>query len=223
MSLAFDTNLADPDLIPNVAGPPHALFAAWRERDPVHWNPPPAAYRSPTPGMSIDKGFWVLTRYQDVFEASRDQDLFSSHVGGPIIWDYAPDLLARQQAGLMGMPVEQHTQIKRLVMTPFSNKAITAFEPEIARVAREIVDDVAAQGQCEFIFDVASRLPVYTFCVLMGIPEADRDKIFRLGNAAADVESEKTREMDPGPQLFAYAWELAEAKRLNPDDSMMSA
>jgi cytochrome P450 len=221
MTLAFETNLVNPDLIPSHAGPPHALFAAWRARDPVHWNPAPENYHPL--GYGLTQGFWVLTGYQDVFDASRDQELFSSHVGSPVIWDVEGEQLAQQQAGLMAMTPDQHSQMKRLILPPFAVRAISEFEPQIERAAREIIDGVAAKGSCEFVFDVASKLPVYTFCTVMGIPEADRDHIFNLGNAAADVESGRAVEMEVGPQLFAYAWQLAEAKRQTPDASIMSA
>jgi cytochrome P450 len=172
----------------------------------------------------MHEGFWVLTRYRDVFDVSRDQSLFSSHTGGPIIWDCVDPLgLAQQQAGLMGMRPELHAKVKRLVLPPFANQALIAFEPDVARAAREIVDAVASRGTCEFVFDVASLLPVYTFCTLMGIAEEDREQIFQLGNAAADVESEKPVGENPLPQLFAFSAKLAQEKRRKPDRSMMSA
>lgn len=226
MSPALDTNLADADLIPGRRGPPHDLFASWRRDDPVHWNPPPdpAVYKTVLGGADLHQGFWVLTRYQDVFDVSRDQSLFSSHTGGPIIWDLVdPMSLRQQQAGLMGMPPDLHAKVKRLVLPPFSNQALAAFEPDIARAAREIVDAVAPHGACEFVFDVASRLPVYTFCTLMGVPQEDREQIFRLGNAAADVEAEKLVDENPVPQLFMFSAKLAEEKRRQPDRSMISA
>lgn len=222
MALALDTNLADPELIPNCKGPPHELFAAWRERDPVHWNPPSPTYQPPQPTRSLTKGFWVLTRYKDVFEVSRDQELFSSYTGGPIIWDENEQGLAQQRAGMMGMEPEKHLQIKRLVMPPFSPQALDKFEPEIEKVAAEIVDGIAKRGTCEFVFDVASRLPVYTFCTLMGIPNTDRELIFTLGNAAADIDNQSAYADDPVGQLVGYALQLAEEKRARPDSSMMS-
>jgi cytochrome P450 len=172
--------------------------------------------------MSLRKGFWVLTRYQDVHDVSRNQELFSSYPGGPTIWDLEPERLVLQQAGLMGMPPEKHAKVKRLIVPPFSNQALAAFEPEITRAASEIVDSVARRGKCEFVFEVASRLPVYTFCTLMGIPPEDREMIFRLGNGLADVEARSENSEQLG-QLMAYSAKLAEAKRKSPDGSMMSA
>lgn len=225
MQLAFDTNLVDPDLVVEQSGPPHDLFARWRKDDPVHWNPapPPGTYAETPEGGRMDQGFWVLTRHADVAAASMDQATFSSYTGSPVIWEMPPERLALQQTGLMGMPMERHAKVKRLVMPPFGAKAIDAFAPEIVRVADEIVDGVAARGECEFVFDVASRLPVYTFCVLMGIADTDREQVFQLGNALADVESRTATETGAMLQLFGIAARLTEEKRATPDGSMMSA
>ena len=220
--LQLERNLADPDLVRREQGPPYSLFAAWRKADPVHWNPPPSSYNNPNPDFKIRKGFWVFTKYQDVFEASRNPLLFSSALGGPTIWDLEPERLAEHRAGIMGMDPPQHAAVKRLVVPPFAPRNLQAFTPEIAHVAKKIVDAVADKGACEFVFDVASRLPVYTFCVLMGIPEADRERIFTIGNACADMENQQdVRALHR--ELAVYSQKLAADKRANPDASMMSA
>lgn len=113
--LPFDTNFADPDLIPRLGDPPFALFAQWRRDDVVNWNPPPANDVAHLTGASMKQGFWVLTRYDDVVEASRDPSGFCFHVEGSVIWDFDPEQLALQQAGRMGIPIEQYALVKRLV------------------------------------------------------------------------------------------------------------
>jgi len=216
-------NILDPGIFPAAKGAPHALFEAWRDADPVHWNPPNANYVPSQPGSSMIKGFWVLTRYQDVLDVSRDQDLFSSYDQGFVIWDLGTDELERQRANFMGMRPADHTAVRQSLMPAFAPKAIQALIPEIEQLASEIVDDVAQKGKCEFVFDVASRLPVYTFCKLMGIPESRRDRVVELGNAIADVETRGQHAIDPTFELFAIAEELAAEKRLHPDEGLMSS
>ncbi|MGI9324325.1 MAG: cytochrome P450 [Pseudomonadales bacterium] len=219
----LDTNLLNPQLVVENAGPPYELFANWRSHDPVHWNPPTPTYTAEDiPGWFMKEGFWVLTRYDDVFHVSRTPALFSSYAKGPIIWDMEEQELETQRAGMMGMDPPQHTQFKRLVLGPLMGKSLQAFEPEIARAATEIIDDISMAGHCEFVFDVASKLPVYTFCVMMGIPEEDRETIFTLGNQAADQENRAQQDQDPFPALAMHAARLAEQKREQPDDSMLS-
>ncbi len=217
-------NLIDPKLIPAHGGPPHHLFDQWREQDPVHWNPPLDGYESPMPGASISRGFWVLTRHQDVIEVSRDQEMFSSHEGGPIIWDLEPQQLAMQRANIMGMKPASHRETKKIVVPPFTSAELAAFHPDIDDVATDIVDAIASKGACEFVFDVASQLPVFTFCRLLGVPERLRETVFTLGNQAADTENPARADQDNSAPLalLAIARELAEEKRVKPDDSILS-
>ena len=170
----------------------------------------------------MTKGFWVLTRYQDVFDVSRDTDRFSSFDEGFVIWDLEEGELALHRANLMGMQPADHTAVKQVVMPAFAPKVMNAMAPEIDRLARELVDEVINRGQCEFVFDVASKLPVYTFCELMGIPESMRARVVDLGNAMADVETRGQHTLDPTFQLFAIAEEISEMKRQQPDGSLMS-
>ena len=124
----------------------------------------------------------------------------------------------------MGMKPADHLAVKKLVMPPFAPAELAAFRPEIDRVARSIVDSVAGTGHCEFVFDVASRLPVYTFCKLLGVPDRLRETVFTLGNQTADTENAAFRdEADSARQgLFAIARDLAAEKRASPDGSMLS-
>lgn len=218
----MDANILDPGIFPAEKGPPHALFDAWRASDPVHWNPPTPNYVPTLPGSAMTNGFWVLTRYDDVVEASKDQDRFSSHEAGFVIWDVDDEELGRQQANFMGMLPADHMAVKRVVWPAFAARAIQGMMPEIDRLAGEIVDDIAARGACEFVFDVAAKLPVYTFCELMGIPEAMRAKVVNLGNAMADVETRAQRSDNPVFELFALAEQVSELKRRQPDNSLMS-
>ncbi len=224
LELAIDTNLLDPELIPSQGGPPHQLFDAWRSTNPVHWNPPSDTYESPMIGACVKQGFWVLTRYQDVYDVSRNQQLFSSHEGSPIIWDFDAEHLALQRANIMGMKPAQHAAVKRLVLPPLSPGELQKFQPEIERTAKEIIDSVASKGGCEFVFDVASKLPVYTFCKLMGVPDELHETLFQLGNATADTESPaRSNQSDSASMtLFEIARELTKQKKANPDNAMLS-
>ena len=71
----------------------------------------------------------------------------------------------------MGMRPAKHGALKQVVLPAFAPKALQAIAPELDRLAREIVDDVAGAGRCEFVFDVASKLPVYTIAPECGLYE----------------------------------------------------
>lgn len=222
MSYSIDHNILDPGLYVKHQGPPHGLFDLWREQDPVHWNPPSPDYESPMPDSSMSKGFYVLTRYQDVFDVSRNQELFTSHDEGFVIWDNHGPGLAQLQANFMGMKPADHAAVKQVITPPFSPKPMLELVPKIEALAEEIVDDVCEKGSCEFVFDVAAKLPVFTFCELMGIPKDYRERVVELGNAIADVESRKEMDGDPARELTEIAMTLGEEKRKNPDGLLLS-
>lgn len=216
------TNLLDADIFSTERGAPHDLFDMWRETDPVHWNPVIPTYVATQPDSSMTKGFWVLTRYQDVFDVSRDQERFSSYEDGFVIWDPGQEELARQRANMMGMLPADHSKTKQVVLPAFAPKALNTLGPQIDKLAQEIVDEIVGRGACEFVFDVASKLPVYTFCELMGIPEEMRSRVVDLGNAMADVETPRPLTFNPTLELFAISERVCEQKRQHPDESLLS-
>lgn len=217
-----EANLLDADIFPAEKGPPHHLFDEWRANDPVHWNPAHPGYVTRTPLFSGAKSFWVLTRYQDVFDVSMNQELFSSHENGIVLWQLRPEALEQQRASFMLMKPEDHAPVKKVLMPPFMPKALADLTPRIDKLAAEIVASVADKGSCEFVFDVAARLPVYSFCELMGIPEHLRDTVANYGNELADVESRTEMSMDAMIGLFTLAQEMAAEKRRNPDEGLLS-
>ena len=47
-----------------------------------------------------------------------------------------------------------------------------------------LVDNVAKRGECDFVVDIASELPLQAIAELMGVPQEDRHKIFDWSNRA---------------------------------------
>ena len=221
-AVKFDDTIIDPGVFPAEQGPPHRLFDLWRRTDPVHWNPPNPDYRVPIQGSALTKGFWVLTRYQDVVDVSMDQETFSSYEDGFVVWDLDPEELERQRANFMGMRPAEHAAVRRVLTPPFLPRALAALSPHIDDITRKIIDQVAPDGRCEFVFDVAEKLPVQVFCELMGIPEPLRTKVADFGNAMADVEARSSQALDPLMGLAQIAMALTADKRANPDSGLMS-
>ena len=62
-------DIVDPDSYVN--GFPHATFRRLRDSDPVSWHDE----------HDGGKGFWAVTRYEDMLHVSRTDELFSSAQG----------------------------------------------------------------------------------------------------------------------------------------------
>jgi cytochrome P450 len=223
-----DVNLADPDQLAEIGVPPHEYFAVLRREAPVHWNPPPDR---PIDGIPlVAKGFWVLSRWEDVDMASRNSQIFSSWLESPVIYDIpedapptSPGSLEAHRQGLMGKDPPEHTAYRRLVSAGFTPKNIARLEPMIRDHARRIIDGVRDADDVEFVFTVAHELPMMTLCELMGVPESDWRKIFKWGNRLAAVENADNNGLEVARELFGYCQWLVEEKRKNPDGSMLSS
>jgi cytochrome P450 len=156
----FDIRL-DPALL---ADPHERVRQLLRDAPRVFWTP-------------RNGGRWVITGYEEVFQAARDPEHFSS--------TYMP---REQLAALMGMlpkdmpriprsvPITldppEHAKYRAPLQQSFSPKAVQALKGSIRELADQLIDAVADQGHCDFIPAVAEPLPVRVFLKMMGLPES---------------------------------------------------
>ncbi len=219
-----DLDLSDPDLFVTHRGPPHEYLRMLRHEAPVSWNPAPTtASQSMTP---VKVGFWVLSKYEDVHSVSRNPKLFSSSEGGPFVWDMDEQSMAGQRLMLLVMDPPQHVKYRRLVQRGFTPRMVDKLEPTIRRHARAALDRIAKKGECEFVEDLASELPLTLICELMGIPIDDRKQIFEWSNQLIGGDDPDMRVGNPmaiAAQMWMYSNKLAAEKKAKPDDTLISA
>ena len=217
-----DLDLSDPASFEK--GPPHDYLRVLRREAPVHWNPAPAEQKTLN---AIRQGFWVLTKYDDVVDVSRNPKLFSSALGAPFLWDMDEAHLGGIRAQMLGMDPPQHVRYRRLISRGFTPKMVSQLEPVIRRHASEIVGRIARRGECEFVEELACELPLTLICELMGIPQADRKKIFdwsnqMIGADDPDMKAAPGQEGMAAVAMWMYCNELAAKKKQQPDDTLVS-
>lgn len=203
-------------------GFPHEYFRMLRREDPVHWQEVSASAAE----FRITKSFWVITKHEDVFAISRNPKVFSSWEGLPFIFDMEGDDLAGQRESLIGMDPPEHVKYRRLLQRVFTPRMVREIEPKIRAHAKRIVDELAEKDSCEFVEELASELPLILICELMGIPLEDRKKIFDWSNRLIATDDEEFGAPNDGQaaaiELYTYASTLAEEKKANPDDTLIS-
>jgi len=204
-------------------GFPHEYFRMLRREDPVHWQEVPEGAAEKT---RVRQSFWVITKHEDVFSISRNPHTFSSHEGLPFIFDLEGDDLTGQRESMIGMDPPEHVKYRRLVQRGFTPKMVRELEPKIRAHAGRIVDNIAEKGSCEFVEELASELPLILICELMGIPTEDRRKVFDWSNRLIATDDEEFGAEGDGQvaaiELYGYANGLAEEKKANPDDTLIS-
>jgi cholest-4-en-3-one 26-monooxygenase len=197
-------------------GPPHATFKLLRAESPVHWN-----------AMGED-GFWSILRYKDVFDVSLDTKTFSAARAGVILRDHQPEEYELQKGLLVNMDPPVHTKHRRLVSLGFSGKVIRNIEAHVRDITREILDDVAPLGRCDFVDRVSAELPLQVIVEMVGVPKEDRRKVLEWTNKMIAFDDPEYGAAAPevgqiaAAELFMYANELAEDRAKNPKDDLVS-
>ena len=213
-------DLTDLDQFAN--GFPHELFTRLRQAAPVWWHEP-----SPhTPG---GEGFWSVHTHAECMTVMHDPRTFSSETGGdrPYGGTTIPDLPV---AGLMlnMMDDPRHQRVRLLVSKGLTSRRIERLESELRRRAAVLVDDALAAGTCDFVSTVAGELPMQAICILMGIPETDRHRLFEWIEHSFDFRDDReafeTNDdvASAATAMFEYGTQLIAEKRANPADDMLS-
>lgn len=217
-------DLADPQTFER--GMPHESFAWLREHDPVHWQEP-YEYQALAESEVRQTGFWVVTRYADVQHISRDQVTFSSERGGSTVLDLPQDALERMRLWMINQDSPHHTRLRKLVNAGFTPNMIKRMQAHIRDLADEVIDRVAPKGECDFVTEIASELPLLVIAELVGCPVEDRAKLFAWSNALIGFEDPDMGDpQGPGDtmeEMFLYADALAKKRRDDPRDDLASA
>ena len=218
-----DINLWDKDRF--VEGVPHEWFETLRREAPVFWHEGDEGPRGM--GQSGGDGFWAVTGYDDVVTVNRDNELFSSNRGLVFMWDPDDENLEQQRMLMLNMDPPLHTRYRRLINKGFTPRMVSELESTMRKRTRDIIDRIADRGECDFVVDVASELPLQVIADLMGVPQEDRHKLFDWSNrmiGSDDPEYNITEEIaqNASMELYAYASELAAKKRADPKEDLIS-
>ena len=134
-------------------------------------------------------GAWFITRHPTIFEVSRNPQIFSSS-SGVTVNDFPPEFNEYFNS-IIAMDDPRHARLRKIVSAGFTPRMLARLEDSVQDQARLIVDEVCERGECDFVTDVAARLPLRIVCDLMGIPDSEHDFVFDQTNVilgAADDE-----------------------------------
>ncbi|MCW2722994.1 cytochrome P450 [Pseudonocardia sp.] len=206
-----------------------AVFAQLRRERPISWHRPAETELLPN---DEDPGFWALTRNADIVAVSRNADVFASgqEFGGVMLEDVPEDVLEAAHS-VLAMDAPRHVEQRKLISSVFTPRRVAKIEGQIRRQAKGIVDTIAPLGEIEFVEQVSARLPVRTISEMIGIADADRDRVAAAANAMVgwnDPEFVGDGDamgvlLDALMTLHTVAFELVEARRAEPRDDLITA
>jgi len=197
-----------------IGGQPHDQFRWLRQHDPVH--------RHEEPG---GRGFWAVTRFDDVWTVDRDFQTYSSE---PTIMIADPASELGTSFGpykmMLMMDPPEHTAFRKLIRSEFTQPAAHLREGRIQILARQIVDAVIDKGECDFVAEVAGEMPSYVIAELMGLPLDDGRELYKL----TEIIHTSPEALPPGAggqavgKMFEYASGVIAEKRARPSDDLAS-
>jgi cholest-4-en-3-one 26-monooxygenase len=212
--------LEDVDLLEDAwaQGVPHEAFDLLRREAPVHRHPEPDG----------GPGFWAITKHEDVYAISRDYQTFSSELGGTFVEDQTDEALAQMRLSILNMDPPKHERYRKLVNKAFLARGVGSLIESIERHAAEVVDEIIDRGECEFVEDVASRLPLDMICEMVGVPPEDWPQMFTWSNKLVgwddpDFQTSPEEGRAAAFEIFQYCDKFAGERRVDPREDLMTA
>ena len=173
------------------------------------------------PVLKVETGtedpVWLLTRYEDIRAVISDPRFKPRMPVGALDLAGAFDnSLNQDEPG--------HTRLRKLVSGQFTPRKASHFRPIVNRVVDVLLAQMLDSGQpADFMEHLGLRVPVEVMCVLLGVPEQDRDD-FHAG--ATQLITTGTGDMDgvaeAGLKVYMSVTDLINAKRQEPGQDLIS-
>ncbi|MDT5351316.1 MAG: hypothetical protein QOH91_4603, partial [Mycobacterium sp.] len=202
-------------------------FAVLRAERPVSWHAPveDAMLKDPD-----DPGYWALTRRNDIVAVSRNNEVFRS--GRGVMFENFPEELLEASQSFLAMDPPRHTFLRKLVSAAFTPRQVRRIEDSIKANAKVIVEELQAAGSgVDFVEHCAKELPIRTLSDMVGIPDADRERVAQAADAMVSsgdpvfLNGRHPLEVLFEAQTYVHqvALALAADRRENPGDDLFSS
>ena len=192
---------------PAIDADPFPYYAALRDKYPCYW--------------SEGARLWILSRYDDIVEAARDWQTFSSSQGNMI-----DELPGRAGATLGTTDPPRHDRLRALSQAAFLKRNLDRLVGPTLEIADRALERIIAQGTFEFIDDFSSRITVGLLFRTMGLPERDHAEIRRKAILAISTDKEakgRTPEhIAAFQELSDFLTEEVAVRRANPTDDLIT-
>jgi cytochrome P450 family 130 len=205
---------------PTVASTEDDPFAVYRELRDRH-----RVYRNET------LGFWALSRFDDVWSATRDFETFSNDPTH-LATDRPPSPLLPEgtlEFGLFFLDPPVHNRLRSLVSLAFTPRRVSDLDSAIRRTCRRLLQELVSGSEVDFVSAFAAPLPMAVIGDLLGVPPDEREQFRSLWRTvverpasvpAEDLERNIRQAMGA---IFDILRRLVETRRHLPGDDLITA
>ncbi|MCU1391716.1 MAG: cytochrome [Ilumatobacteraceae bacterium] len=186
---------------------PHDTYTWMRENAPAYYD--------------AKTDTWAVTRYHDVVRIERDPKTFSSV--------RAPRPHGQSLPMMISMDDPQHHRRRALVARGFTPKRVRDHEANLLVMCDAIIDRIAEQGACDFVWDIAAPLPLLVIGEMLGFDPSDYDDLLRWSDdlirgtsATSDAEA-VAKAGQAGLEYHTFQRKIIADRRANgPRDDLIS-
>ena len=195
---------------------PYPAYRVLREHDPVH--------------RHTDPPFWALSRFDDVWDAVRDHETFSSARGLTFHPDEIGALGLAPTIVMLDPP--RHGRLRALIGKAFTPRRVAELEDlirdhvrqRIACMQRRSADGADVDLHREF----SATIPTFVLAQLLGVPEADRDRFAPWVSALTSLQDsgfqlDQLTATEAVGEMFDYFKDAIAARRRVPGADLISA
>jgi cytochrome P450 len=184
---------------------PYPTFRRLREEAPLYYN---EAY-----------DFYAVSRFADVQAGLSDNETFISGRGA-IIELIKADFKAPPGVFIFEDP-PVHTAHRSVLKRVFTPRKMEALEPKIREFCVRCLDPLVGADGFDFVADLGAKMPMAVIGMLLGIPEADQERVRRRSDA--NLRTEAGRPMQVGGHITGEQFaEYVDWRTRHPSDDLMS-
>ncbi len=175
------------------------------------------------------QGFWALSRHRDVLAGFRNSTTLSNREGvslDPI--SRGPH--ASKTMSFLAMDDPDHLRLRTLVSKGFTPRRIRELEPRVTELAVKHLDAMMERvedGTVDYVAEFAGKLPMDVISELMGVPEADRDRIRAMADGVMHredgVRDVPAEAIEASLNLIVYYQDMVAERRKKPSDDLTTA
>lgn len=194
-------------LDPRLYDDPWATYRWLRTESPIHHD--------------TENDLYVVSRHEDVSHISRDQELYSAAQG---VRPNVPAVMS-----IISMDDPEHTRQRRIISKGFTPRRVRELTDHMREVCNQVIDEISARGECDFVEDFAIHLPLIIIAELMGLDPDQRMKLYRwsddmmAGDGHSDPEDPATiKAGEAFGEFVTECVQLIEERRSAPTEDIIS-
>jgi len=192
---------------------PYPFFEHMRRTDPV-WHGG-LSDQSQMPEELKPNDEWVLFGYDGVFQAFRDDRIFTSA-------NYDKTIGLVMGHTILAMGGREHHDHRNLVAKAFRATALERWEPSvIGPVCDQLVDEIKDHGAADLVKAVTFEFPTRIIATLLGLPEEDFDLFRRLSLDLISIPTDIIAGLNAAAELHGYFLNQVQQRRRKLTDDII--